>query len=588
MLLLALVSPFTAGNHFHHGTLSWELVSGTTVKFWLVSAWKIDFQPFLDQAGGNITVGQQLQVQGLNDPVLEFGDGADSFVIVRTTVVAVDTVMGMWRGEFTVEHTYAAAGVYVAEISGCCRDFVVSTRVDLTNSAALYSPKIAVLPRQVIAAPGNSSFFVAAYDGGLHPSQQGMAGRFQWELLSTMDATTDPPTASTAYSIDAATGLVTAEQRLAMASLSVKVTDTVTNVYSTVDFEVHQLNVSDVEVPAMDPSYPPTRLPLPATNELVASFPDSFRLRFTVPGSPPPSGSWDLQLLSSSLPAGAQLGPVVMAMYSGVPGYEANFSWTPSAEQQGWAVVCVQAVNVGVEPALSSPQYCLDFVVLPDSPPTLAASLPPHLAGLPAGVPLEWSMGQRLSIALLAADRRAVSMDIRADGPLPPGAMFTERVLEESSAELQVMRNLTWEPDAKAGGSSGSLCFVAHDGGAASAPLCFEFRVPKCMYKVRAGETLMDIAMKFGTSWLQLWALNKKTISRPEGHGLEGTVYEGFDLHVGQLVLVKEGDSLERIAARFGTTLRQIVNLNAEVTPSRQLLTGQLLCVVPSSCSERA
>jgi len=56
-------------------------------------------------------------------------------------------------------------------------------------------------------------------------------------------------------------------------------------------------------------------------------------------------------------------------------------------------------------------------------------------------------------------------------------------------------------------------------------------QVPKCLYRVRAGEALVDVADKFGTSWLQLWALNKD-IRRPEGHGLPGTVQVTLNLQL--------------------------------------------------------
>jgi hypothetical protein len=36
-----------------------------------------------------------------------------------------------------------------------------------------------------------------------------------------------------------------------------------------------------------------------------------------------------------------------------------------------------------------------------------------------------------------------------------------------------------------------------------------QYTVPKCRYTVAANETLVDIASKFQTSWLQLWDINK-------------------------------------------------------------------------------
>lgn len=54
-----------------------------------------------------------------------------------------------------------------------------------------------------------------------------------------------------------------------------------------------------------------------------------------------------------------------------------------------------------------------------------------------------------------------------------------------------------------------------------------------------------------------------------------------------QLVEVREGDSLEKIAARFGTTLRQTLGLNADIDSTTPLVRGQLVCLIPNSCSER-
>ena len=142
----------------------------------------------------------------------------------------------------------------------------------------------------------------------------------------------------------------------------------------------------------------------------------------------------------------------------------------------------------------------------------------------------------------------------------------------------------------KLGGLEGKYCFQVLDrlqgqGGGGKAQVCIMLRVPKCLYRVKEGQTLLDIAELYGINWLQLWALNKD-ISRPEGHGLPGGIKAGDIVHVGQLVLVRRGDSLERIAARFGTTLRQVIELNYDITATRPLVAGQLVCLVPSTCMD--
>jgi hypothetical protein len=154
-----------------------------------------------------------------------------------------------------------------------------------------------------------------------------------------------------------------------------------------------------------------------------------------------------------------------------------------------------------------------------------------------------------------------------------------------------VQRLFTFAPPEKVGGLAGETCFQAVDrpagvGEGGKAKVCVKYRVPKCLYRVTEGQTLLDIASLYGVNWLQLWALNKN-ISRPEGHGLPGGIKAGDVIHVGQLVLVRQGDSLERIAARFGTTLRQIIALNRDISPTRPLTAGQLVCLVPVTCMDR-
>lgn len=197
-------------------------------------------------------------------------------------------------------------------------------------------------------------------------------------------------------------------------------------------------------------------------------------------------------------------------------------------------------------------------------------------------------MGDQLRLNLTALDTNVVDqVAISHSSLLPVGASLSDPV---GAASRRVSRNFTFAPPEKLGGLEGELCFTASDllrgkGGGGEVEKCIPVRVPKCQYRVGAGQTLLDIAKAYGINWLQLWALNKH-ISRPEGHGLDGAVQAGDILYVGQLVRVRRGDSLERLAARFGTTLRQIVALNADITPTRPLTTGQLVCLVPSTCAD--
>jgi len=200
-------------------------------------------------------------------------------------------------------------------------------------------------------------------------------------------------------------------------------------------------------------------------------------------------------------------------------------------------------------------------------------------------------MGEQKTFDLIAADENARdTLELTTRNP-PDGSVLADR-LPTGGGKDRLNLTFTFTPPEKSGGLEGEVCFDVADtlkgaGGGGSDEVCLKYRVPKCLYRVSEGQTLLDIAALYGVNWLQLWALNKN-ISRPEGYGLDGGIKAGDVVHVGQLVLVRQGDSLERLAARFGTTLRQIIALNRDITPTRPLIAGQLVCLVPSTCMDKA
>jgi len=205
-------------------------------------------------------------------------------------------------------------------------------------------------------------------------------------------------------------------------------------------------------------------------------------------------------------------------------------------------------------------------------------------------------MGKELRIVLEALDTNSADAVTIEGVSLPEGAMLTPADPVFRPEGLVTTRNLSWTPRHGSGGLTGQLCFRATDDGSGGVPgrtptspadLCFGFSVPKCRYTVGEMEGLVEVASLFKTNWLQLWALNKD-ITRPEGYGVPGAVHPGFELNVGQMVKVREGESLEKIVSRFGTTLRQTLGLNADITGTKPLVTGELVCLVPNSCRERS
>ncbi len=112
-------------------------------------------------------------------------------------------------------------------------------------------------------------------------------------------------------------------------------------------------------------------------------------------------------------------------------------------------------------------------------------------------------------------------------------------------------------------------------------------------YVVERGDTLTEIAVRFGTTVNALVQLNG--IRNPD------RIYEGQVLCVragsagtpsgcARTYVVERGDTLTEIAARFGTTVNALVQLNGIKNPDR-IYEGQVLCVragsagMPSGCA---
>ena len=197
-VVAASMLPVAAGGHQHwksghykSATLSWERVGGDksrTVDITLRASWSTEFSAFQEQVdGGVIQPGQEIRLMGLGNPVLFFGDGAESYAMLNAKVIAVDPVVQAWRGEATVRHTYPAHANYTAHIGGCCRDphvrnsergyFQIATGVHLASNGSR-SPQVAVLARQYVRAgwldAHANGFVIAAFDSGLHPNQAAM------------------------------------------------------------------------------------------------------------------------------------------------------------------------------------------------------------------------------------------------------------------------------------------------------------------------------------------------------------------------------------------------------------------------------
>merc|ERR1719183_37390 len=122
--------------------------------------------------------------------------------------------------------------------------------------------------------------------------------------------------------------------------------------------------------------------------------------------------------------------------------------------------------------------------------------------------------------------------------------------------------------------------------------LCVEVKVASCRYKVRVRESLVDVATRFNTDWMQLWALNPQ-LHQPDievGFQQDSSALGGM-VKTGHMYKVDRGDYLSAIAYKFGTSVKMLLHLNANLVTDdslhagdQELKPGMKICVIPNSC----
>ena len=322
-----------------------------------------------------------IRIQGLGDPVLQFGDGAESCAIVKATVISVDDTLKTWVGVAKVSYTYKTSSnggaAWVASFRGCCRDadvqnrgtgfFQVSTSVHLARAS--FSPIIALLPRQVmtgsLSSPANSMWVPAYNTGETATLKQPVL--YSWLIedragglrLTASNASVQVLGASNASQIwghvdNCNTSKPENRNRACLYFMRVSVTDVSTSAMSQVDFELEVLPAS---LSPFLPRYLETleytdaassaaAQALPRLNLVYNLYSYAWRVQFAGGiASGVPGGRLNTTgLLVSELPSGANL----LAPRAAGPGsvYDSLLSWKVPADIEG-SVVCVQAYNSG-------------------------------------------------------------------------------------------------------------------------------------------------------------------------------------------------------------------------------------------------
>ncbi|MDE3153866.1 MAG: hypothetical protein KGN76_02135 [Acidobacteriota bacterium] len=363
--VLALTGMFSSrayATHFRYSTISWSASPTNThqVTFQIQSAWRWDFpwQISHPQVGQTFNSGY----------VFYFGDG--SYGQMNLTVTAVDAANDWMVATTTLTHTYAGNGPYMAYFENCCRlstlldnnhdlNFILDTRVVLSNTQPNQSPTVASVPIIVMPAGVTTSFQIPASD------PDGTIASYA--LSTTVQSGLDTPSPLGLKLTPS--GLVTwtpATFQEGLHAIQFTITD---NDGNTVPLDV-LLNV----IPYAGGT-PPTVLinssSSPVTVNAQAGVPLSVALGATDPDLDPATGLPNtlVTMGSGGLPVGATVTPT-MPFTQRVP-ETATFTWTPTLAQaaQTYTVVFSATDNTGLQSTNS-----LTIHVASPQPPTATCS----------------------------------------------------------------------------------------------------------------------------------------------------------------------------------------------------------------------
>ena len=263
-----------------------------------------------------------------------------------------------------------------------------------------------------------------------------------------------------------------------------------------------------------------------------------------------------------------------------------QLSWVP--QRAGHYVMCYSGQQADTAARLSSTQRCLDLNIRNDPAPAFQTLSP---LSTYMGKVLEFDVGY---IDIQHPDEiLSISMD--TTGLTLAGAEFTGHPIYTvtdvgvAGVERQTSVTVRWFPDATYGGFSGDVCFNAADSGgdhrvANVVKGCVVISVERCKWFVQTEDTLVQVAARFDTNWLQVWHFNP-TILHPDN-----ALPPGLVIHTGHLYNIEPSDSLAALADRFGTSISKIRANNWDMggMPDSGLRLDQTICVIPSSCATAA
>jgi len=261
--------------------------------------------------------------------------------------------------------------------------------------------------------------------------------------------------------------------------------------------------------------------------------------------------------------------------------------WTP--EKAGHYIFCYAGAEPD-HPEMSSTQRCIDLDIKVDPAPLFDALQP-----------LSTYMGKVLEFTISYVDinhpHEKVHISMVQTMPMLTGFKMvgnpTVTVLDAhghaySGDQPQRMARtaqvVQWFPDATYGGYKDDVCFNGTDADgsalrhAHSKIGCVNIFVERCQWYVQTEDTLIQVAARFATNWLQVWHFNPTLLHPDSALPPESLI------NIGHLYEVEPNDAMAVLAERFGTKVEHIQQNNWDLARGTTLPLSKSICIIPNSC----
>jgi len=586
--IVAVVASLAAASHFRYASMAWEKGEGNTVNFLVETAWRRSYDgnyekyhkgssTYLGGTGtgddGYPVNGDEIEINGVEWPVLDAGDGTQAYLTM--TVSAYSKSEDWFFGEAIISHTYSTPSNqgedWVASFTGCCR---LSNLINNKNTAWNVEAHVNLMTEEYSAHSKSLPIItVSSYGGNFYmPATNSNNELNNLEWTAELGAGELPD----GFSVGA-DGLVsfapTGADPFHTGLYNAGVVVHSGRATTPVDFIIRVANT------AGDSSF--VGYTLPSLGSSASAYPTAetcfvgFACDFTVTTDAATGGfTWGV------LPDGASLGIEK-------EGTSQDFHWVPCNGQQGDHIVCFESVTAD---GLASTQHCVHYHVVSDPAPEFTGdhsnTLYAYIGGLTDYSLVVTDGNCADSVTIVTDGSHPVCRD--ADSAWPAGASLGEQSAVPSEGDDcdSVQASLLWNPSWDQGGWRGTICAAGIDtaggcngaGVAQKTSQCINVEVVRCEYVIQYEQQLQEIAAIYATDWITLWHHNH-ALKHPDFE-----MYHAQHVYTGHVLRVNIRDTLYDIAERYGTSVKWLHYMNADLCLDDSIDIDQDLCVLSNAC----